>query len=72
MSQPSSVTNLMVNHPICVLVLFFFIAGVITISVVTFEWIFPNDPTERDFLVWGSEQVNQYDKSLLISEALIQ
>ena len=44
----------------------------ILVSLVVFSqgWLLPNDQNSRDFYVWGSEVVNDYDKSVLIKEYL--
>ena len=68
MSTPISCTNLMVNHPLCLVLVIFFLLIIISLATISFGWMLPNDPNNRDFFVWGSEEVNQYDKSLLISK----
>lgn len=46
----------------------------LVISVFTFymEWLNPNDPTDRDFMVWGDHYVTNMDKSMQVSRELLQ
>lgn len=39
MSTPISLTNLMVNHPFCFILTFFFMLAVISLAVVSFGWL---------------------------------
>ena len=43
---------------------------IITLVVANFGWLFPQDPSNRDFLVWGADVVNEYDKAVLIENYL--
>lgn len=58
MSTPISCTNLMVNHPLCLVLVIFFLLIIISLATISFGWMLPNDPHNRDFFVWGSEEVN--------------
>ena len=58
MSEPRSLTNIMVNAPICLLLIAFFIMALITSFVANLGWILPGDTSGRDFLVWGADVVN--------------
>lgn len=68
MSEPSSLTNIMVNAPVCLLTIAIIIMVLITSFVANLGWVLPGDTSSRDFLVWGAEVVNQYDKAVLVSE----
>ena len=59
-------TDLMVRRPICVILVGYGTMVVISAIVVYFGWIFPNKPNDRDFLMWGDEYVNNFDKMNLI------
>jgi len=66
LSTPISLTNMMVNKPICLVILALLVLGTITFVVLSLGWFLPNDQNSRDFLVWGSTTVNEYDKAALI------
>ena len=70
LGQPTFITNTMVNMPICLIVFALIIMGILSIIVNNIGWLSPNDPSNRDFLVWGAKVVNDFDRSLLIGEAL--
>ena len=70
LSKPFCLTNIMVNQPVCCIC--FALLIMVAISGITFlyDWVLPNDSNQRDFLVWGSDVVNDFDKKLLITEYL--
>ena len=70
MSNPICLTNVMVNCPICLLIFAFLTMFLIAMGVFMQDWLLPNDQSNRDFLVWGSEVVNEFDKAQLISDYL--
>ena len=71
LSEPIPLTDLMVRRS-CVVVSISF-ALMVTISgfVFTMGWLLPNDPNDRDYLVWGNHYVNEQDKSQLVSKELL-
>ena len=73
MSEPIPLTNFMVNRPCCIIISGFVIMLAISIFVFAMGWLLPNDPNDRDYMVWGDEYVNNFDKSKLArSEILIE
>ena len=73
LSEPIPLTNFMVNRPCCIIISGFVIMLAISIFVFAMGWLLPNDPNDRDYMVWGDEYVNNFDKSKLArSEILIE
>lgn len=72
MSTPFPLTNLMVNKPCWVIIIGFLV--MVAISAFTFymEWLTPNNPSDRDFMVWGDPYVTNFDKSLQVSRELLE
>mmetsp|Transcript_3343 Transcript_3343/g.3904 ORF Transcript_3343/g.3904 Transcript_3343/m.3904 type:complete len:157 (-) Transcript_3343:2679-3149(-) len=71
LSEPIPITNLMVNYPCCVIVSSFLVMITISIFVFYMGWLLPNNPHDRDYLVWGDKYVNDYDKTKLAAEELL-
>ena len=65
LSTPIPLTNLMLERPCCIILSGFFIMLLITVFVTYMGWLEPTEPYSRDYLVWGDEYVNTYDKTLL-------
>ena len=72
MSEPSWLTRTMVDKPVCLGCSLFILLIFVAVIAVIFEWMLPGTPTNRDFFVWGSEAVNDYDKTVLIASELQQ
>ena len=70
MSNPNCLTKLIVNCPCCVLPVAVVIMILVSLVVFSQGWLLPNDQNSRDFYVWGSDVINDYDKSVLIKEYL--
>ena len=71
LSQPNFFTNFMVKRScLCIIISFAFLFGVAGFTFFM-GWLFPNDPHDRDYLVWGDEYVNNFDKSRLATESLL-
>lgn len=43
----------------------FLVMVVISVFVFNMGWLMPNNPNDRDYLVWGDKYVNDSDKSKL-------
>lgn len=70
LSEPTMVTNIMVNSPVCLSCTIFGVLIFFAFLAVAFEWLLPMNPSRRDFFVWGSDTVNAFDKTLLIKSEL--
>jgi len=71
LSNPIPLTNLMVNRPCCMILVIFAIILIISVFVFAMEWLNPQNPTDRDYMVWGDPYVTNFDKSFLVSSALV-
>lgn len=71
LSEPIPLTNLMVNRPVCVILVSFSIMILISAFVAYMGWLLPDDPHDRDYFVWGDKYVNDYDKSRLAQSELV-
>lgn len=67
LSEPIPLTNLMVNRSCCVINISILIMILISVFVVWMGWLIPNNPHDRDLLVWGDKYMNDYDKSHLVA-----
>ena len=72
LSEPIPLTNLMVNRPCCMILSGFILMLIISAFTFYMEWLNPNDPTDRDFMVWGDHYVTNMDKSMQVSRELLQ
>lgn len=70
MSEPSFVTNLMVDSPRFVICSVFTVLIFCTVLTYAFDWLLPMKLSARDYLVWGSSPVNDFDKTLLIKSEI--
>lgn len=70
LSEPTRLTNMMVNRPCCVVLISFTIMILISAFVAFMGWLQPNDPNDRDYLVWGDEYVTKYDMAKLAKKVL--
>ena len=71
LSEPTALTNLMVNRPICMITASFAVMIVISVFVFFMGWLLPKLPHDRDYLVWGDPYVSDFDKSKLVAEELL-
>ena len=72
LSTPIPLTNLMANRPCCMILSGFTLMLLISVFSFYMEWMTPNDPSDRDFMVWGDPYVTNMDKSLQASKELLQ
>lgn len=70
LSRPNCLTNLMVKYPCTIIIVGFLVLFIISAITVRQKWMMPSDLNFRDFQVWGSETLNQFDKSTLLSDEL--
>lgn len=63
MSEPNRLTRLMVDKACCCIISAFVILIAISIIVAMLGWLTPSVPNNRDYLVWGDQYVNNFDKS---------
>ena len=70
LSEPIFLTNAMVNCPVILIVIAFGFMLLISVVVISFDWLMPQSPSNRDFLVWGDPVVNEYDMGVLIKSYL--
>ena len=70
LSEPIPLTRLMANLPCCVVLFSFALMLVVSIFVAYMGWLLPEDPTDRDYFMWGDPYVNNFDKSKLAVEEL--
>ena len=66
LSTPNCLTNAMVNRPCTMVCLGFLIMSVISTFVTFMDWMLPNAPNDRDFMVWGNPYTNEMDKTILV------
>ena len=66
LSTPNCLTNAMVNRPCMMVCLGFLIMFIITVFVIAMDWMTPNNPNDRDFMVWGNPWTNDMDKTILV------
>lgn len=71
LSEPNCLTKLFVNKPCCVILVGFLIMFLITGVVGAAGWLLPNDPLDRDYMVWDDKFVNDFDKSILAKRELL-
>ena len=71
LSEPNCLTKLFVNKPCWVILIGFAIMFVITGVVGAAGWLLPNDPLDRDYMVWEDKYVNDFDKSILAKRELL-
>ena len=71
LSEPIPLTNIMVNRPVCMILVSFTIMIVISGFVAYMGWLMPDDPHDRDYFVWDDKYVNDYDKSRLAQSELV-
>ena len=57
----------MVKRPCCMIIVSYIIMIGISIFVFNMGWLMPNNPNDRDYLVWGNKYVSDYDKSRLVA-----
>ena len=72
LSTPIPLTNLMANRPCCMILSGFTLMLLISVFSFYMEWMTPNDPSDRHFMVWGDPYVTNMDKSLQASKELLQ
>jgi len=70
LSEPTRLTNMMVNRPCCVVLISFAVMILISAFVAYMGWLQPNDPNDRDYLVWGDEYVTNFDMAKLAKKVL--
>jgi len=70
LSEPIPLTNIMVNRPLCMVLVAFTTMIVISGFVAYMGWLQPDEMHDRDYFVWGDEYVNNYDKSRLAQSEL--
>ena len=71
MSQPNCLTNVMVNRPCLVICLSFALMLLISVGVSYMGWMNPDNPTDRDYMVWGDPHVTNFDKSTAATRELV-
>lgn len=69
-SEPMRLTNIMVERPVTVVIASYVCMILLAVIVAGLGWLTPSESTNRDFLVWGNDYVNDYDKSALVKEEL--
>ena len=71
LSTPIPLTNLMLKRPCCMILSGFTLMLLISAFTFYMDWMTPNDPSDRDFMVWGDPYVINMDKSLQVSKELL-
>ena len=56
----------MVDRPRTFILSGFTLMIIIAGFVAAMGWIIPNDPHDRDYMVWGDPYVTEWDKSVLV------
>lgn len=72
LSTPNRLTNNMVDRPCCMICVGFVIMLLISMFTFYMEWLTPNNPNDRDYMVWGDPYVTNMDKSIQVSRELIE
>ena len=71
LSEPNCLTRLMVNRP-CLLISISYILMIgVSAFVFYMGWLMPNNPNDRDYLVWGDKYVTDHDMSKLVRQELV-
>ena len=71
LSESNRLTKLMVDRPVCMITVSFVVMISISVFVFFMGWLLPNNPHDRDYLVWGDPYVADFDKSKLVAEELL-
>ena len=71
LSEPNCLTRLMVRMPCCVIIVSFILMISVSAVVYLAGWLIPNNPADRDYMVWDDKYVNDWDKTKLAAEELI-
>ena len=61
----------MVNRPCTLVCLSFLAMSIISTFAFMMEWMNPNNPNDRDFMVWGNPYTTEMDKTILVQRELL-
>ena len=71
LSTPMALTDFMLKRPCCTVCVGYMIMLAVSIFVYVMGWVIPQNPNDRDYMVWGDPYMNNWDKTLLVKEALL-
>ena len=66
LSEPMKMTDHMLNWPCCTIITGYILMLVASVFVFEMGWLTPNNPDDRDFMVWGNPYLNNFDKTKLV------